>query len=227
MECGLSVGEASSIIAEAVAAGVATVAYRRSPGALRTEKWRVNNRHKTSQCDAQANEPETVTNRHKPSQSVTSDNTPLSSSKEDNRKRGARLPQSWSPSEIDRTFAKQLGWSDAQIDSEADNFRDYWIARPGSGGTKLDWPATWRKWARSSKTKPANPVAGPQPASGPVDWDTVCRLWKKNRFWSKHAPGSDPDSPACQCPPEILVKHGIPLVSHDPPQQIPRLRIMG
>ncbi|MDN5006478.1 hypothetical protein ACFQZO_37330, partial [Bradyrhizobium sp. GCM10027634] len=27
------------------------------------------------------------------------------------------------------------------------------------GGCKLDWPATWRKWIRSSKVKPAGPPA--------------------------------------------------------------------
>ena len=29
-----------------------------------------------------------------------------------------------------------------------DEFRDYWIARPGAGGCKLDWLATWRNWVR-------------------------------------------------------------------------------
>lgn len=28
-------------------------------------------------------------------------------------------------------------------------FRDYWIAKAGSGGVKLDWFATWRNWVRS------------------------------------------------------------------------------
>lgn len=88
-------------------------------------------------------------------------NTPLSSLESNNRKRGARLPESWLPSSADRAFAKDLGWSESQVDAEAANFRDYWIARPGSGGCKLDWPATWRKWVRSSKVKPA----GPPPAS--------------------------------------------------------------
>jgi hypothetical protein len=29
-----------------------------------------------------------------------------------------------------------------------EEFRDYWIARPGAGGCKLDWAATWRNWVR-------------------------------------------------------------------------------
>jgi hypothetical protein len=31
---------------------------------------------------------------------------------------------------------------------EGAKFRDFWIAKPGAGGLKLDWPATWRNWSR-------------------------------------------------------------------------------
>jgi hypothetical protein len=201
VEHGLSISEASSIIAEAVAAGAATTAYRRSPGALRTEKWRENKRHKASQCDTQSAMSESVTKRHKTSQNVTSDNTPLSSSKIDLRKRGARLSPDWSPSEADRAFAKQLGWTDAQIDSEAANFRDYWIAKPGSGGC--------RKWVRSSKVKPAGVSATPSstpPAN--IDWRSVVTMYKRSGVWSRWA-GPDPDSPACKAPPELLREFGL------------------
>jgi hypothetical protein len=211
VEHGLSISEASSIIAEAVAAGAATAAYRRSPGALRTEKWRANKRHKTSQCDTQSAMSESVTNRHKASQSVTSDNTPLSSSKLDLRKRGERLSPDWSPSDADRAFAKHLGWSDSQIDNEAGNFRDYWIAKPGAGGCKLDWPATWRKWVRSSKVKPAGTAATAMPSfSTPadIDWRNVVTFYKKSGIWSKWA-GPDPDSAACRAPPELLREFGL------------------
>lgn len=46
--------------------------------------------------------------------------------------------------------------------------------------------------------------------SAPTDWDAICLTYKKLGIWSKHAPGNSPDSPSCQCPPEILAKHGIP-----------------
>jgi hypothetical protein len=29
-----------------------------------------------------------------------------------------------------------------------ESFRDYWTARPGAGGRKADWDATWRVWCR-------------------------------------------------------------------------------
>lgn len=43
----------------------------------------------------------------------------------------------------------------------------------------------------------------------PVDWDAICDSYKRFGVWSKHAPGNSPDSSSCQCPPEILAKHGI------------------
>ena len=63
VDAGLSVAEASTIIAEAVAAGAASVS-RKSAGALRTQKWRENKRHKASQNVTQMK-------RHRTSQSVT------------------------------------------------------------------------------------------------------------------------------------------------------------
>ena len=30
-------------------------------------------------------------------------------------------------------------------------FRDYWIAKAGKDGVKLDWLATWRNWIRNQK----------------------------------------------------------------------------
>lgn len=33
-----------------------------------------------------------------------------------------------------------------------ESFRDYWIAKAGQAGVKLDWDATWRNWVRSQKS---------------------------------------------------------------------------
>lgn len=59
--------------------------------------------------------------------------------------RGSRLPADWMPSEEDKNFARQQGLDPNVV---AGSFRDYWVARAGSGGAKLDWPATWRNWCR-------------------------------------------------------------------------------
>ncbi|MFQ5622425.1 MAG: hypothetical protein ACE5FS_03415 [Paracoccaceae bacterium] len=33
---------------------------------------------------------------------------------------------------------------------EAEKFTDYWLARAGAGGVKLNWEATWRNWCRTA-----------------------------------------------------------------------------
>lgn len=63
--------------------------------------------------------------------------------------RGHRLPADWQPT------PEQLRWArdarpDVDATGEALKFRDFWIAKPGKDGTKLDWDATWRNWIRNS-----------------------------------------------------------------------------
>ena len=58
---------------------------------------------------------------------------------------GTRIPDDWQPDEQDRQFARSHG---LDPDAVAPGFRDYWIAKPGADGRKLDWPATWRNWCR-------------------------------------------------------------------------------
>lgn len=59
-----------------------------------------------------------------------------------------------------------------------------------------------------------------------VDWDAICISYKRTGIWSKHAPGNDPESPSCQCPHDILAKHGIPLPSSSTSVPTPALRTM-
>lgn len=35
----------------------------------------------------------------------------------------------------------------------AEQFRDFWVAKAGKDGVKLDWQATWRNWCRGQKTQ--------------------------------------------------------------------------
>lgn len=61
--------------------------------------------------------------------------------------KGTRLAADWEPDEADRAYASERG---VDPDAEAENFRDYWLAKPGSGGVKLDWSRTWKRWVRTS-----------------------------------------------------------------------------
>ena len=62
--------------------------------------------------------------------------------------RGTRLTDAWQPSPEAADFAAGLGLDPAAV---RDRFVDYWIAKPGAGGVKLDWPATWRNWCRRDR----------------------------------------------------------------------------
>lgn len=75
---------------------------------------------------------------------------------ETRRARGTRLTADWQPGPENIAFAQSLGLDPFAV---AEGFRDFWIAKPGAGGCKLDWNATWRNWCRR-ETK--GPVPGRQ-----------------------------------------------------------------
>lgn len=61
-------------------------------------------------------------------------------------KRATRLPAEWRPSEKNRSDALRLGVPGPSVDRLAERFRDYWTAKAGKDGAKLDWDATFRNW---------------------------------------------------------------------------------
>lgn len=61
---------------------------------------------------------------------------------------GSRLPEGFSPSLELRAFGQSQGLSDAEIDTAAAEFADYWRGIPGAKGRKLDWDATLRNRLR-------------------------------------------------------------------------------
>lgn len=63
--------------------------------------------------------------------------------------RGSRLPEDWKPNEKQIAYAQQKGMTDEQIARTAEDFADYWIAKPGKDGRKADWNRTWQKWVRT------------------------------------------------------------------------------
>jgi uncharacterized protein YdaU (DUF1376 family) len=74
--------------------------------------------------------------------------------------RASRLPGDWKLPEDWKTWALacQPTWDEGRCNLAAAGFRDYWIAKAGRDGTKLDWLATWRNWVRregAAKRPPA------------------------------------------------------------------------
>lgn len=64
-----------------------------------------------------------------------------------NSNRGSRLPADFSLP-IDWIAFCQQERQDLNPHKVFAEFKDFWIAKPGQSGVKLDWPATWRNWVR-------------------------------------------------------------------------------
>jgi uncharacterized protein YdaU (DUF1376 family) len=133
-----------------------------------------------------------------------------SSLRSDAKKRGTRLTGDWQPSAEDLAYAKSQGMPDAAITREIPNFRDYWIAKPGASGVKLDWPATWRTWVRRACERAgyAPPTAnGNGRAYDPADAHDaglILGVARTRKQWSRQLWGPMPGELGCRIPGELL-----------------------
>ncbi len=60
--------------------------------------------------------------------------------------RGSRLPAEW---QLPAPWGQEIvdkGVDATLVRHQAERFKNYWLAKPGKDGTKLDWRATWRNW---------------------------------------------------------------------------------
>jgi hypothetical protein len=72
------------------------------------------------------------------------------------RARGTRLLQADFPAEWRLWCVAQR--PDLSPEMVWASFRDYWVAKPGKDGVKLDWAATWRNWVRNEKSRAGGAV---------------------------------------------------------------------
>ena len=94
------------------------------------------------------------------------------------RKLGTRLPDDFQPTpEMIAWFRQHCPHVDGKRETE--QFCDYWRAKPGKDGRKLDWPATWRNWMRTAEDRSAPRSRGtPARPGAPV---SPRDEWKFNR----------------------------------------------
>jgi len=84
-----------------------------------------------------------------------------SQTKLSNAQRATRLPPDWQPNDSLLAWAKD-NHPLIEVDHEAAQFRDYWLA---SGGTKLDWDAAFRTWIRRARPMGATRSSAARPTS--------------------------------------------------------------
>lgn len=84
--------------------------------------------------------------------------------------RGTRFEPKPIPSEWEAFAAKKRGWDTKRTLEVYESFSDFWIAKAGSDGVKLNWGATWRNWVRNQKSdQPGFGFnSGPDQKSNPI-----------------------------------------------------------
>jgi hypothetical protein len=66
--------------------------------------------------------------------------------------RGTALPADWTLPDDWKAWA-EANRPDVDVQTVAESFRDFWIAKPGKDGRKADWQATWRNWVRNQRAQ--------------------------------------------------------------------------
>lgn len=74
--------------------------------------------------------------------------------------RATRLPADWVLPDDWADWAKAER-PDLDLLTTAAGFADYWRAKPGKDGRKLDWLMTWRNWVRNERQHSQNARASP------------------------------------------------------------------
>ena len=149
---GCSPEVAAQVVARAFVAGSCSAEFRGIPPDSAAEKRRAYDRERKRKSTGI------------PPESTGIPNVPLSTNsnikKRERQNRGTRIAPDWSPSDAEKAFARQEGYSEFEVHREINKFRDYWTACAGAKGVKLDWSATWRQWVRNGAER-----AGKTPAA--------------------------------------------------------------
>jgi uncharacterized protein YdaU (DUF1376 family) len=80
----------------------------------------------------------------------TSNQEPVTNNHIVKQNRGSRLQADFCLTDEWKEFCRTER-SDLDPQKVFDGFKDYWIAKAGQQGVKLDWLATWRNWVRNQK----------------------------------------------------------------------------
>lgn len=71
------------------------------------------------------------------------------------KSRASRLPADWILPKAWGDWAITEGMAEDRVRYEADQFRDYWLGVAGAKALKVNWKATWQKWARTAMDRAA------------------------------------------------------------------------
>ncbi len=105
------------------------------------------------------------------------------------------------PSEADKQAVRKgrPDLSDSDLERRTLEFINWHISKQN---TSADWGRSWRNWMAKTRE-----IGSAEPAAA-IDWNRVCEQFKRVGVWAYYA-GNRPGLPGCECPREILAKHGL------------------
>jgi uncharacterized protein YdaU (DUF1376 family) len=121
------------------------------------------------------------------------------------------------PSSACREAVAAMGFSEQLFNREYSKFSAYYLAR---GTKRVDWNAALISWLQR-----ASPSHVPVPYfAEKLTIEQAVEQWARFERWSRHAPCSEPGTPGCTAPPELLARYGLgpdgrklpPLATHPP-----------
>ena len=125
--------------------------------------------------------------------------------------RGSRIDPEWKLTPDMGNYGRSRGLHRREVEQEAEKFRNYWTAKPGAAGVKLDWPATWRNWCisaaeRLGRVPPQDPNTPPAVAElYRQTWENLAKIYEAQSNWRLDW-GPEPGSPGCRMPADLQAK---------------------
>lgn len=192
---------AAGCTAEQIAA-VVKADQASSSGATRQARYRARMAVQASQGDERDVTGVTVTHKegfpHTPSEeSPPLKEKPLKGVK---KKNGSRLPDDFRP---DLDWATDRGLSRQTAEVQATKFANYWQAKAGAAGVKLDWPATWRNWVISHCERLG--IEHKTATDEAEKWPKRLEFARQRRQWPMAEWGPMPGMNGCRAPPAMLL----------------------
>ena len=126
--------------------------------------------------------------------------------KPDTRKKKEDLRSSKKASQIPKNFEPDLEWAISRslprqmAETEAEKFRNYWIAE---GKPKKDWNAAWRNWVLKALEYRGISASLPQ-AEGDDDWIRRLVHARRTGQWATAKWGPMPGEGGCRCPSKLI-----------------------
>lgn len=100
--------------------------------------------------------------------------------------KGSRLPETWTPSDVEIKYALDKGLTPEETERAATDFRDYWCSKSGSGAVMRNWTATWQRWVRTAvdrkQERQARMASRPPPRGNGSDAASFVDVIARRRF---------------------------------------------